>query len=212
MKGRVILYSPGELAWIKAHSRDPRKDMHAAFCVQFGRSDVTPANINALCKRKGWLTGRTGQFALGQVSHNAGKKGHCAPGSEKGWFKKGNRTGAAQQNYQPIGTERRCKDGYLERKIHDGMPMQFRWRAVHLVEWEAIHGPVPKGMALKCLDGDRTNTNPANWEAIPRAMLPRLNGRKWSRGYDTAPNDLKPVIMAVTKLEHALRETQKADR
>lgn len=209
MKGRVVPYSDEELEWIEAHSKDPRPQMLAAFCALFGRDDVSLTNINSLCKRKGWLTGRTGQFVPGQVSHNAGKKGWSPPGSEKGWFKKGNRTGTAQKNYKPIGTERLSKDGYLERKIHDGMPLQSRWRAVHLVEWEAIHGPVPEGMALKCLDGDRSNTDPTNWEAIPRAMLPRLNGNKCSRAYDTAPAELKPAIMAVTKLEHALREAKK---
>lgn len=210
MKGRTIPYNPGELAWIKAHSRDPRDKMHAAFCALFARSDVTLTNINALCKRKGWLTGRTGQFMPGQEPINKGKPQPYNPNSAATRFKKGNLTGRANQMYQPIGTERLSKDGYIERKIHDGLPLRSRWRAVHLVEWEAIHGPIPEGMALKCLDGDRSNTNPTNWEAIPRAMLPRLNGRNWSRGYDTAPAELKPAIMAVTKLEHALREAKKA--
>jgi hypothetical protein len=31
-------------------------------------------------------------------------------------------------------------------------------------------------MALKCLDGNKQNTDPSNWEAVPRALLPRLAG------------------------------------
>lgn len=81
--------------------------------------------------------------------------------------------------------------------------MQSRWRGVHLLNWEQQHGPVPKGMCLKCL-GERRNTDPSNWELVPRALLPRLNGKS-GRRYDHAPAELKPTIMAVAKLEHRLR-------
>jgi hypothetical protein len=43
---------------------------------------------------------------------------------------------------------------------------------------------------------------------VPRALLPRLNGR-FGRGYDEAPEELKPTIMAVAKLEHSVRERRK---
>lgn len=102
------------------------------------------------------------------------------------------------------------KDGYRERKVNDDLPLQRRWRAVHLVEWEAINGPLPAGHALKCLDGDKTNTAPSNWQLIPRALLPRLNGR-FGRDYDHAPAELKPTIMATAKLEHRLREIRKGE-
>jgi hypothetical protein len=65
-------------------------------------------------------------------------------------------------------------------------------------------------MVLKC-KGDPANADPANWEAVPRGLLPRLNG-KASRGrnYDKAPDELKPTIMAVAKLEHRLHEKSPA--
>lgn len=208
MKGRWISYSDEELCWIKACSDQPRPETHALFVQIYNRPDVSLSNFNSLCKRNGWLTGRTGQFTKGQTSHNAGKKGLRFPGSEKGWFRKGERRGVATKLYQPIGTERVSKDGYRERKINDDMPLQRRWRGVHLVEWEAKNGPLPKGHALKCLDGDKLNTDPSNWEAVPRALLPRLNGR-FGRAYDEAPAELKPTIMATAKLEHRLREMRK---
>jgi hypothetical protein len=207
MKGQRISYSADELAWIERHKTYLRADAHALFVALFHRPDVSLSNYHSLCKRKGWHTGRTGQFSKGQPSHNKGQKGVCSPGSEKGWFKKGGRTGRANDLYKPIGTERLSKDGYLERKIHDGMPLQSRWRAVHLVEWEAVNGPIPAGHALKCLDGDKTNTDPSNWDLIPRALLPRLNGR-FGRGYDQAEPEMKPTILLVAKLEHAAREVK----
>lgn len=207
MKGRSIAYSADELAWIESNGSRPRREAFADFIAEFGRTDVSLTNFTALCKRKGFLTGRTGQFELGQVSHNKGRKGLHYPGSEKGWFRKGERRGMATKLYKPIGTERVSKDGYLERKVNDDLPLQSRWRAVHLIRWEEAHGPIPEGHALKCLDGDRTNTDPANWEAVPRGLLPRLNGI-YGRGYDQAPAEIKPTIMAIAKLEHRVRSAK----
>lgn len=208
MKGHRIVYSAAELAWLEANHALPIAEYHRLFCARF-RRDVSAANLHALRKQKGWTTGRTGRFEKGAVPHNKGVP--CAPGqggnhpnARQTHFKPGHRSGVAAALYRPIGTERISKDGYLERKVHDGLPMQSRWRAVHRIEWEAIHGPVPDGMALKCL-GDRRNTDPSNWKLVPRALLPRLNGR-FGRGYDAARPELKPTIMAVVELEHALRE------
>lgn len=116
-------------------------------------------------------------------------------------FKKGTRGGVAAAVYKPIGFERVHRSGYVQRKIHDGLPMQSRWRFVHVLRWEELNGPVPDGHALKCL-GDKLNTEPSNWTLVPRGLLPRLNGRS-GRAFDRAPAALKPTIMAIAKLEHA---------
>lgn len=215
MKGRAITYSAEEMVWLEANRTMVISDYHRAFCAKFGR-DVSAINLHALRKRKGWKTGRTGQFVKGQEPPNKGKP--CPPGTGAHHpnavatrFKKGNRTGQANLNYQPVGTERISEDGYRERKIHDGMPMQSRWRLVHLVEWEAINGPVPEGHCLKCLDGDRLNTDPANWIAIPRGVLPRLNGGRATRtiAYDTAPAELKPAVLAIAQIDHRAQELRR---
>jgi hypothetical protein len=62
----------------------------------------------------------------------------------------------------------------------------------------------PTATFSNALDGNKQNTDPSNWELIPRALLPRLGGR-FGRDYDNAPDALKPTIMAVAKLEHAAR-------
>ncbi|WP_299663899.1 HNH endonuclease signature motif containing protein [uncultured Ruegeria sp.] len=205
MKGSQIKYCAEELAWIEARKTMVRREAHALFVQKFGRNDVSLNNYNALCKRKGWMTGRTGCYEPGRTPENKGKKMPFNANSARTQFKKGQINGRAKELYKPIGTERATKDGYLERKIHDGMPLQSRWRAVHLIRWEEVNGPIPDGFALKCLDGDRTNTDPSNWEAVPRALLPRLSGR-WCLGYDDAPDDLKPTLMATAKLKHAINE------
>lgn len=216
MKGRQIPYGADELAFIQSVSKWDRAQAHAAFCQRFGRDDVSLQNFNALCKRKGWFTGRTGCFTKGQIPPNKGVpcpegKGGRHPNARATQFTKGVRRGVAVKLYKPIGTERLSKDGYRERKIHDGMPLQSRWRAIHLIEWEAVHGPIPQGYALKCLDGDRTNVAPANWELVPRALLPRLAGGRVKQhvAYDDAAPEVRPALLTIAKLEHRVRELRK---
>lgn len=207
MKGRAIPYSASEMAWLKAHRALPIADYHRLFVTRFERGDVTSSHLNALRKRKGWKTGRTGQFAKGAVPHNKGKK--CAPGTggrhpnaRRTQFKKGN----LPHNTQYLGHERISKDGYVEISI-DEVNLHTGYERRHVLKhrwlWEQMHGPIPEGMALKC-KGDKLNTDPSNWELVPRALLPRLNGR-FGRGYDQAPPEIKPTIMAVAKLEHQIR-------
>lgn len=210
MKLRPIAYSAAELTFLEARKDHPRRQLHDAFCARFGRDDVSLKNLIGLMKRKGWLTGRTGRFPLGIVPANKGKKlAAIHPASVATQFKKGHRGGRAAQIYKPIGTERISNCGYVERKINDDMPLQSRWRAVHLIRWEKLNGPLPKSHALKCLDGDKQNTDPANWSLVPRGMLPRLNGKS-GRNYDTAAPETKPAIMAIAKLEHAARSMRPA--
>ena len=138
---------------------------------------------------------------------NKGKPMPFHPNSAATRFRPGNRSGTALAIYKPIGTERLSKEGYLERKINDDMPLRRRWRAVHLINWEAVNGPLPRGMALKCLDTNRANLDPANWSAIPRALLPRLNGgrQKTRLAYNDASPELRPIILTVARLDHQAR-------
>jgi len=210
MKGHPIRYSAEEMAWLEAHHALPIGDYHAQYRAAFDR-DVSAAALHGLRIRKGWRTGRTGRFAKGSVPTNKGKSRPFNANSAATQFKPGHRGGKALEKYKPIGTERVSKEGYPERKIHDGMPFQSRWRAVHLIRWEALNGPVPKGMALKNLDGDRTNTDPSNFDLIPRSLLPRLNGGHHGRGgktlvaYDEAPPELRPAILTTAKLANLAR-------
>ena len=188
MKGCKIPYSQQELDWVEARKDWPRKDLHTAFCKEFSRTDVAVDSLKQLCLRRGWKTGRDGRLQPGNVPANKGQKMPYNANSAATQFKKGHLGGSAAKRMKPIGTERLSKEGYLERKIHNGLPMQSRWRAVHLIQWEEANGPIPAGMVLKCVDGDKSNLHPDNWQLIPRAMLPRLNGRFGSCLLYTSPS------------------------
>lgn len=207
-KGHKIEYGARELAFIERHSTLPRSELYVKFVAAFGRRDVSMANLHALCKRKKWHSGRDGRFAKGIVPANKGRK--CAPGTggrhpnaRKTQFKKGN----LPHNTKYEGHERLSKEGYVEISVRETNPhtgYERRYVLKHRWLWQQQHGPIPSDMVLKC-KGDLLNCDPSNWEIVPRAILPRLNGR-FGRGYDDAPQDLKPTIMAVAKLEHRLRE------
>ena len=209
MTRRVIEYSAAELAWIKANSKRQRPDSYAEFLKIFGRTDVSFSNYSALCKRNGWFTGQSGRFIKGQGSWNRGQRMPFHPNSAATRFK----SGQVARNLEPIGTERIDRDGYIKVKVAQVNPYTGAFGHFvhkHRHRWEEVNGPLPKGMALKCLDGDRRNCDPSNWIAVPRALLPRLAGGRLGRlPYDEAPAELKPALLAIAKLEHAARERRK---
>ena len=212
-KGRRLKYCDAEIAWLRENCTLPIAEYHAAFVVQFGRDDTSAAHLHALRKREGWRTGRTGQFEKGAVPANKGKKyppgrGGRHPNACKTHFRKGQ----LPHNYRGPGHESIDEDGYVWIILDQRNPWTgaATWRVhKHRWLWEQENGPVPEGHVLKCLDGDRTNTDPSNWEAVPQGLLPRLNGKS-GRNYDHAPDEIKPTIMAVARLEHAARQSRQA--
>ena len=196
MNGKAIDYSFNEERFLRKHETTPRAALTKLFNAQFNR-DISQNNIKAKCKRMGLKTGRTGCFAKGHVPANKGRKGWCAPGCEKGWFK----SGAIPPNKKPIGHERICpKDGYVLINIDEPNPHTGhanRYVHKHRYLWEKINGPIPDGLCLKSKDGNPQNTDPENWELISRGVLVRLNKEGL---YKLAPPDLRPAVITAAKI------------
>lgn len=109
----------------------------------------------------------TGRFEKGHNTWNKGKKGWQAGGrSVDTQFKAGQKP---SNTWRPIGAERTTKDGILYRKVTDTGDKRTDWRAVHIINWEAVNGAVPAGRFLVCKDGNRDNRSPDNWEPVTRA-------------------------------------------
>lgn len=116
------------------------------------------------------------RFTAGHKTWNAGMKGWKAGGrSVETQFQAGVRQGVAVKLYKAIGTERISKDGYLERKINDDMPLRKRWRAVHLLLWESHNGPIPAGHKVVFRNGDKRDIRIDNLEMISNAECMRRN-------------------------------------
>lgn len=103
---------------------------------------------------------RAHQFKPGQPAWNKGIKGSTGthPECRAHQFKKGERRGAANRNYVPIGTLRITKDGMLERKITDDPALYpaRRWVSVQRLVWEAAHGAIPPGHVVRFKPGMAT--------------------------------------------------------
>lgn len=161
----------------------------------------------AACRlRRGDNVGAAHRFPKGHAPANKGlRRPGWAPGRMKETqFKQGQRG----SNWKPIGSER-LVDGYCYTKVSDvrRAPWTVNWKPTHVLRWEALHGPLTRGMCLKSLDGNKENTDPSNWELIPRLLLLRLNRSRHK--YETAPAELKPAILAIAKLEHAVHSSRR---
>ncbi len=211
MKGRAITYHSEDLDWIEARKALRRAELHRLFQAFWQRDDVSQANLTALCKRRGWLTGRTGHFAKGHVSHNKGRP--MPPEVRVKVMATAFKPSHRPANHRGPGHERiDSKDGYVVMVVDERNPWNGHATGPvhkHRYLWERLHGPVPKGHVLKCLNGDKTNCDLSNWRAIPQAMLPLLNGRWSDLKYDDAPAELKPAVMAVAGLDHMARLARK---
>lgn len=106
-------------------------------------------------------SGLTGYFEKGHVPVNKGKKGICACGCEKSWFRKGN----IPTNHRQVGSERVTRDGYVEIKTAEPNV----WKLKHRFVWEQKNGPIPKGMIVRFLDGNKENCSINNLELVSGA-------------------------------------------
>jgi hypothetical protein len=163
------------------------------------------ASPEACRLRRGDNVGAAFRFPKGHLPANKGlRRPGWGPGRMKETqFKQGERRGVAVRLYKPIGTERVSKDGYLERKVNDDLPLQRRWRAVHLLEWEAANGPLPQGHAIAFRNGDKTDISIANLECITRRELMARN---------TVHNLPKELASTIQLLGALKRQINKKDR
>ncbi|MCF6368316.1 HNH endonuclease signature motif containing protein [Rhizobium halophilum] len=212
-KGRRRLFSEAEIQWLRENCTLPTDQYAKQFNETFGRTDMTEAKLHSMRKREGWRTGRSGRFEKGRPSPNKGKR--CPPGTggrhpnaRKTQFKKG------QVPHNAAGPGHEWLDqqsGYIVMLVDEPNPWKpdQKTRPVHKHRWlwEKANGPVPEGQVLKCLDGDKANCDPSNWQPVPREILPHLNGR-FGMGYDQAEPEVKPTIMAVARLKHAARNAK----
>ncbi len=118
------------------------------------------------------VSGIDTKFKKGCIPQNKGQKGYSAPGSEKGWFKKGH----LPANHKPVGSERIDVDGYVLVKTEEPNVWNHKSRMV----WEEHNGPIPDKHVVTFLDGDKQNIHIDNLELISMAeslQLTRSNLR-----------------------------------
>lgn len=110
--------------------------------AEFNESEISGRPLRGNHDHRGSST----RFQKGTVPWNKGKKGTCGnhPNCRAHYFQKGETRGRAAALVQPLGALR-VAGGYLQQKVNNDMPLQRRWRSVHVLVWEAAHGPIPEG-------------------------------------------------------------------
>jgi hypothetical protein len=183
--------------------RSVRSVYQRAQTLGLGKSSAYLSSPQSGRLQKG--AGAATRFVKGHAPHNKGvRRPGWAPGRMgETQFRPGERRGVAVRLYKPIGTERVSKDGYLERKINDDLPLQRRWRAVHLLVWEEANGPLPAGHAVAFRNGNKRDIRLDNLELISRRALMRRN---------TVHNLPKPVAQAVQLLGAVRRQINRRER
>ena len=199
-KGVYRKFTPKQAAFIKRNYRHfSVVDLVAKLNEKFG-IEITEQQIRSFTKNHHIRSGRTGCYEKGHVSWNNGTKGICRGNCTS--FKKGH----IPANIKPLGHERKdnrtdpTKGNYRHVKVAEPNPYtkaQTRYRLKHVVVWEQEHGPVPAGMIVTFKDGDEDNCGAENLMLITRAEHARLN----QNGYRNAPAELKPSILALSKLQ-----------
>jgi len=195
LKGVCLIFTQEQAEFIKAKYRDmPLSDLTNIFNERFD-TEKTFSQLRSFTRNHKVKSGRTGRFEKGNKPHNTGTKG-LMPGSSTS-FKKGN----IPKNLKPLGSERVCsKDGYIlikvaEKNPYNGQPT--RYRAKHIVVYEKEHGPVPDGYMVRFADGDKLNCSPDNLELVSKRENLYLN----NNGYSDLPEELKPTMKALAKVE-----------
>jgi len=131
------------------------------------------------------------QFRKGMTSWNKGTKGVMIGGIET-QFKKGQ----APHNTKPIGY-RSLRDGYLVEKTEQG------FKFVHVLLWESVNGPVPKGLFVVFKDKNKANITLDNLELIDRHEHMRRNNIK------NLPQELREVLSIKRSITRKINQLEK---
>jgi hypothetical protein len=138
---------------------------------------------------------RKGQFDGSRPVWNKGMKGLLIPGSEKGFFKKGN---------LPHNT--RHDGATTVREDNAGRPYRFvrvslrNWVHESVLVWEAAHGKIDKNMVVRHKNGDTLDNQLDNLELITKA---ENMARNTIHQY---PEELQNIIKTLSKFNKKLKE------
>ena len=188
--------------------------VNAAFRADYTLSQIAslryrlgvPSGIDTRFKA-GSEAGAAYRFQKGQRSWTKGRKWNEWMTEESqercrtGWFARGHRP----HNHLPVGSEVVKDDGYLWRKIAE----PNRWRQVHILEWEKAHGPIPKGMCLTFLDGDRKHITLDNLMLVSRRENRILNNN-WNNDR-THDGQITKANIAIRRIEEKVRKVERKE-
>lgn len=169
--------------------------------------NATRSIVKGFYSRNHLNSGVTGYFKKGNIPNNKGKKQsefltpEAIERTKATRFQKGN----LPPNTKPIGYERITQDGYIEVKIKmrpSRKDCNDNFKAKHIIEWEKHNGPVPKGMVLRFLDGNKQNCSIDNLELVTKAENLQITRKNLS----SSNPEITRAGIAIAKLSVATSE------
>lgn len=194
---KAVLFSPEEIKWLEENRKGFNFDVTTEKMNKHFGTNYKVSQVRGWCHAHHLPCGVDMRFKKGNVSFNKGHKGWCAPGSEKGWFKKGHRP----HNWSPVNTEVIVDDGYIKVKVAEPNV----WELKHRLVWQEKNGKIPEDSCLIFLNGVKTDCRIENLMLIKRSILLVLNHEKLI--FDDAAATKCGVTMAMIKSR--IRELQK---
>jgi hypothetical protein len=82
-----------------------------------------------------------------------------------------------------------------------------RFKSKHVWLWEQENGPVPEGHVVAFKDGNPANVDVSNLILLSRLELLKINKHQ----HKAAPDEVKPVIITLAKLEAKVIEKRRAE-
>ena len=199
-KGCGKLWTPERIEFLKdINTGHSALEVAELINQNFGLS-LSASQIKAIRGRLHLDSGVSGRFKKGHIPPNKGKKGYCSPGSEKGWFKKGQ----SCFNKMKVGEETFTTDGYIKVKV--GEPN--KWRFKHRLVWEVHNGRIPKGMIVTFKDGNKLNCS------IDNLVLITCSENMYLTKNNLRSNnpEMADLGVAVAKLKSAIHGRKKTAR
>lgn len=172
----LVPWTKGHDATLTARYPHEKTDITAAALGRSVRAVYGRATLLSLKKSAEFLAspasgrtngaiGRSSRFSGGHASWNKGRHSLAGGRSIETQFK----PGANAHNALPVGSVTirvEATTGRDRAWVKIAEPNVWRQRAV--VAWEAVHGPVPRGLVIHHRDRDSLNDVPDNLQALTR--------------------------------------------
>jgi hypothetical protein len=219
------LWSARDNALLRArypHERTQKiaRRLRRSVTAVYARADILGLNKSAkymaspdACRlRRGDNVGAASRFRKGHVPANKGlRRPGWGPGRMKETqFKKGERRGAANRNWRPVGTILTDTDGYQRIKVREARPGEASgfgnsraWPLLHRHVWKRAHGRIPRGHAVTFKNGNRSDCRLENLQLLTRRELMARN---------TLHNLPKPLTHAIQLLGALNRRIRRKTR
>lgn len=173
------------------------KDMAQRLNERFGTS-YTRDQLKSFYANHGLDSGTTGHFKKGHVPFSKGKHmaDYLTPEQIEKVRSNQFKADDIPRNWRPVGTETLRPDtGIIWVKVAEPSV----WEMKHRVVWEQHNGPIPKGMNIIFLDGDRSNCDISNLMMVSDAELGHINN------IERLDGDVTQGRVLVYRLDRAIR-------